>query len=102
MADYDTDRQTEFEDDLDTVLVELKILLLRKNSDYNDSALRPKRYFSKLDAKQRLFVRIDDKLNRYFDGAGTQDSEDTLQDLAGYVILSKIWELREKEGRNAS
>ena len=59
---------------------------LRKNLAYGDSALNPLRVFSKADAGAGLRVRIDDKLSR-IRNQGFDDSEDTLQDLIGYLIL---------------
>jgi hypothetical protein len=61
-------------------------MLLRKNLAYGDSALNPLRIFSKADAGAGLRVRIDDKLSR-IRNQGFDDSEDTLQDLIGYLIL---------------
>ena len=61
-------------------------MLLRKNLAYGDSALNPLRVFSKADAGAGLRVRIDDKLSR-IRNQGFDDSEDTLQDLIGYLIL---------------
>ena len=70
----------------------LKELLLSKNKAYGNSAISPKRIFSKQDNVEQIKVRIDDKLSRIANlGTGTQ-GEDTCMDLAGYLILLRIAE----------
>ena len=70
---------------------EIKRLLLRKNQKYGDSALNPKRIFSKADPTEQLLIRIDDKLSRITKSGFDGDSdEDTLNDLIGYLILLKL------------
>lgn len=76
-----------FEDNVNSVLEELKALLLEKNAKYGNSALEPQRIFSKASAKEQLLVRIDDKLSRIKNGA---DDENNVQDLMGYLILLSI------------
>ena len=68
---------------------EIKQLLLEKNRKYGDSALNPVRIFAKSDAKEQLKVRIDDKLNR-LKNLQEDETEDTITDLIGYLILLKI------------
>lgn len=65
-------------------------LLLEKNEKYGDSALNPKRVFSKADAVEQIKVRIDDKLSRITTTGFSAVDEDTLQDLIGYLVLLKI------------
>jgi len=65
-------------------------LLVSKNKKYGNSALEPKRIFSHADPVEQIKVRIDDKLSRM--SAGTNDNEDTIQDLMGYLVLLKIAE----------
>ncbi len=67
----------------------LKEMLLAKNRKYGNSALDPKRVFSKADAEEQLLVRIDDKISRVGQGEG-DDEEDAILDLAGYLVLLKI------------
>ena len=43
---------------------ELKIMLLCKNREYGNSALEPRRIFSKTTAVEQILIRIDDKLSR--------------------------------------
>ncbi len=72
-------------------------LLIRKNKAYGNAALEPIRVFSKLDAKQQILVRIDDKLSRIRNGNFSDDNNsDSLQDLIGYLVLLKI--AMDKEG----
>jgi len=70
---------------------ELKNLLISKNLKYGDSALNPARIFSTSSSIEQIKVRIDDKINRIKQG-GTfmSDDEDTITDLAGYLILLRI------------
>lgn len=69
----------------------LKALLLAKNERYGNAALDPVRIFSKASPVEQLLVRIDDKLSRIRTmGVGGQPDEDTVQDLAGYLILLRV------------
>lgn len=73
-----------------TMCDNIKELLLAKNEKYGNSALQPKRIFSKASAIEQLLVRIDDKLSR-IETTGLQGAdEDTLSDLIGYLILLKM------------
>jgi hypothetical protein len=72
-----------------TVCDDIKQLLLDKNRKYGDSAINPVRIFSKTDATEQLKVRIDDKLNR-LKNLQEDETEDTITDLIGYLILLKI------------
>jgi len=69
---------------------EVRDLLLEKNSAYGDSALKPANIFAKGSAVENLACRIDDKLMRIKNRGITGDTEDTIQDLIGYLILLKI------------
>ncbi len=67
-------------------------LLIEKNKNYGDTANNPPQIFSKLSAKEGILARIDDKLSRikklgFYDPT---NSEDTLKDLIGYLILLKV------------
>ena len=72
------------------VLNEIQDLLIAKNQKYGNSALEPLGVFSKLDAKEGLLVRIDDKLKRIKNGSLEKDDEDVINDLIGYLVLLKI------------
>lgn len=67
----------------------IKSLLLDKNRKYGDSALNPCRIFAKSDAVEQIKVRIDDKINR-IRNAQTDEDEDVVMDLAGYLVLLMI------------
>ena len=75
---------------------EVTNLLLEKNDAYGDSALYPVGIFSRGDAIDSLGARIDDKLMRIKSRGITDATEDTVQDLIGYLILLMI-ALRQKE-----
>lgn len=61
-----------------------------KNAKYGNSALDPVQIFSQAGAVAGIKVRIDDKLKRIKNSGLTDATEDTLQDLAGYIILLMI------------
>ena len=69
---------------------EIRDLLVSKNEAYGDSALSPDNIFSKLDSAQAICARIDDKLSRIKNNGLDDATEDTLDDLIGYLILLKI------------
>ena len=69
---------------------ELEELLLTKNDKYGNSALDPLQVFSQAGAVAGIKVRIDDKLKRIQNAGLVDATEDTLQDLAGYLILLMI------------
>ena len=61
-----------------------------KNSKYGNSALEPLNVFSEANAVAGIKMRIDDKLKRIKNAGLVDATEDTLQDLAGYLILLMI------------
>jgi hypothetical protein len=65
-------------------------LLLQKNAAYGDSALKPSNIFARGSAVDNIACRIDDKLMRIKNKGLNDATEDTLQDLIGYLILLKI------------
>lgn len=70
----------------------IKNLLLEKNRNYGNSAIKPKRIFSKATAIEQIFVRIDDKLSRIEKvgvnfAQGDESAVDTVRDLIGYLVL---------------
>jgi hypothetical protein len=71
-------------------------LLLEKNEAYGDSALNPANIFASGNAVDNLCCRIDDKLMRIKMRGITDETEDTVQDLIGYLILLKV-ALRRKD-----
>jgi hypothetical protein len=71
------------------VIVQLGALLLKKNTAYGDSALKPVEVFARgLSPSERMAVRMDDKISRLARGAA--DGEDVEMDLAGYIVLQRI------------
>tara|TARA_B100000780_G_scaffold270180_1_gene229691 strand:+ start:1520 stop:1882 length:363 start_codon:yes stop_codon:yes gene_type:complete len=72
---------------IEAVTDEVCEMLLEKNDAYGNSALEPINVFSKGNATQSLCARIDDKLARIQNVGLTSETEDTLFDLAGYLIL---------------
>jgi len=83
---------TNTQDAIKEVCAELEDLLLRKNSAYGDSALKPLRVFSKADTVEQIKVRLDDKISRLSRGHALPDEslDDTIDDLMGYLVLLKI------------
>lgn len=79
----DTDSQCKITE----VVSQLQELLITKNKAYGNSALEPINIFSKNDAVDSLCARIDDKLSRIKNKGLSDETEDTLFDLAGYLIL---------------
>jgi hypothetical protein len=68
---------------------QIKGMLLDKNRKYGNSALDPKRIFSRADPIEQIRVRIDDKLSRIATSNG-EDDEDSRLDLIGYLILEQV------------
>ena len=64
----------------------IRDMLIAKNRAYGDSALDPVRVFSKEDAIEQIYVRIDDKLSRVKRGH-EYPGDDTISDLIGYLVL---------------
>jgi hypothetical protein len=79
----------ETEDQIDRVMREITDMLIAKNRAYGDSALDPVRVFSKSDAIEQIYVRIDDKLSRVKRGH-EYPGDDTIFDLVGYLVLLLI------------
>lgn len=68
----------------------IKAMLLDKNARYGDSAMHPRRIFSRADHLEQLKVRIDDKLSRIATMGPDSEDEDTTGDLIGYLMLLRI------------
>lgn len=66
---------------------QLQELLINKNRAYGNSALEPLNIFSNQNAVDSLCARLDDKLSRIKNKGLNDKTEDTLFDLAGYLIL---------------
>lgn len=78
-----------FEQEVRTVLDNLATVLIDKNRKYGDSALNPKRVFSRASAVEQLKVRLDDKISRMANQQPNED-EDVELDLMGYLVLLRI------------
>ena len=78
------------EDLIKQVGKEVVLLLLEKNKAYGATANNPPQIFSKLSPKEGLLARIDDKLSRIKQKGLNDLTEDTVQDLIGYLILYKV------------
>lgn len=71
--------------------------LIAKNRAYGNSAAEPCRIFAKrVDALAQIDCRIDDKLNRLMRGS-EYPGDDTVLDLAGYLVLRMIVDKKQKE-----
>lgn len=80
------------EEDIKYECDNLADMLISKNKAYGDSALSPRRIFSRSDAVEQIKVRIDDKLSRMANMKSDVDAmgEDVCVDLLGYLILLRI------------
>ena len=78
-----------FNEALKIELEAIEITLAQKNIQYGNSALKPLRIFSKAPAGEQIRVRIDDKLSRIANQS-PEDTEDSVGDLIGYLILLRI------------
>ena len=77
------------EEEIAKVMDELKAFFIAKNIAYGDSLQNGVRVFSK-DPLAGLLGRLDDKLNR-IKAVGLNDrTEDTVDDLIGYLVHLKI------------
>ena len=79
----------------------IKAMLLDKNARYGDSAMHPRRIFSRADHLEQLKVRIDDKLSRIATMGPDDADEDTVGDLIGYLVLLRIARRRARQGEEA-
>lgn len=68
---------------------ELAVFLIEKNTLYGDSLQNPIQIFQQ-NKVNGILGRIDDKLNRIKTVGLSTDTEDTLDDLIGYLIHLKI------------
>jgi len=75
---------------LDQITNKITSLLKEKNEAYGDTALNPTNIFSKLGSTEAICARIDDKLARISNRGITDETEDTVDDLIGYLLLLKM------------
>ena len=76
-------------------------MLSEKNNAYGNSALKPINIFSKGSATDSLCARIDDKLARIKNRGLSDQTEDTLFDLCGYLILLIIAKENENDTKTS-
>ena len=84
---YRIDEESDSEFQIKEVTNQLQELLIKKNRAYGNSALEPLNVFSSQNAVDSLCARLDDKLSRIKNKGLNDKTEDTLFDLAGYLIL---------------
>ena len=77
---------------------EIVMLLIEKNKAYGDTANHPPQIFSKLSAREGILARIDDKLSRIKNKGLNDLTEDSVEDLIGYLILYKV-QVRKEENK---
>lgn len=65
-------------------------LLKEKNKAYGNTALNPANIFSKLDSTEAICARLDDKLSRIKNRGINDKTEDTIDDIIGYLLLLKM------------
>jgi len=92
---WDTDRNKDafvldFGERLDKEVKAISDLLKSKNKAYGNTALNPINIFSKLNASEAICARIDDKLARISNKGINDKTEDTVDDLIGYLLLLKM------------
>jgi|TARA_R110002020_G_scaffold3758_5_gene16547 hypothetical protein len=94
---WDTDRnglvtaiKSKFSNRLDRAAKQITDLLKSKNKAYGNTALNPTNVFSKLNASEAICARIDDKLARIKNRGINDETEDTVDDLIGYLFLLKM------------
>ena len=75
---------------LDKVSKQITDLLKSKNKAYGNTALNPSNVFSKLDATEAICARLDDKLARIKNKGINDKTEDTIDDIIGYLLLLKM------------
>lgn len=75
---------------LDKVSKQITDLLKSKNKAYGNTALNPSNVFSKLDATEAICARLDDKLARIKNKGINDKTEDTVDDIIGYLLLLKM------------
>jgi len=73
---------------IDVLFDNFKRFLKEKNKRYGDSALKPLQIFSKIDPKNQIYNRLDDKLNRIKNSKELKKND--LSDCFGYLALALI------------
>ena len=79
-----------FDQELDLIVNKIITLLKQKNEAYGNTALNPTNVFSKLNSSEAICARLDDKLARIKNKGINDKTEDTVDDLIGYLLLLKM------------
>jgi len=82
--------QEKVQEEIKNVCSGVTELLISKNKKYGNSALEPRRIFSKASPIEQINVRIDDKLSRIANRQSDED-EDVEKDLIGYLVLKQVY-----------
>lgn len=82
--------QEKVQEEIKNVCLDIAELLISKNKKYGNSALEPRRIFSKSSPIEQINVRIDDKLSRIVNRQSDED-EDVEKDLIGYLVLKRVY-----------
>ena len=83
--------QEKVQEEIKNVCLDIAELLISKNKKYGNSALEPRRLFSKASPIEQINVRIDDKLSRIANRQSDEDEdEDVEKDLIGYLVLKRV------------
>ena len=90
MKDYKVNKKYKFDWLLDKSVEKIVKLLKEKNAAYGNTALNPANIFSKLDSTEAICARLDDKLSRIKNRGINDKTEDTVDDLIGYLLLLKM------------
>lgn len=96
-----------FSVEVDEVLGALGALLKAKNQDYGGSVFQSCDIAPGLSVEMAMFVRVGDKINRLKSLLGSENVpavqesiDDTLADLAGYLVCLLIWRRRNQNDKN--
>ena len=90
MKDRKDSPKLKFNWHLDKVAKQITDLLKSKNEAYGNTALNPTNIFSKLNSTEAICARLDDKLSRIKNKGINDKTEDTLDDVIGYLLLLKM------------
>ena len=77
------------QDKIELLFNNFKAFLKEKNIRYGDSALTPVKIFSKENASNSIYQRLDDKLSRISNSKGEVKKNDVV-DIVGYLCLLLI------------
>lgn len=83
---------TETQQKIINTMDSMRDFLLEKNRRYGNSALEPKRMFSKATTDEQILVRLDDKISRIQNSVELRKND--IADMIGYLALlcvAKDW-----------